>query len=121
MPDQKDRSPHDNRRRAGRVRCNLTQCQFGPIVNLSRTGMRVVSRKPIALLPAGASVNVKITAAGATICVPARPVHARPRPDGMFDVGFQFVGLSEKDSNELMDLARTAWDPTMVYQNRRSA
>lgn len=111
----------DERRRAGRVRCNLTTCQYGTVVNISRTGMRVATRKPVPVLPAGASVNVKITVAGMSMTVPARPVHNRPRPDGMFDVGFQFVGLTEKNCSDLLALARTAWDATLVYSARNRA
>lgn len=112
---------HDDRRRAGRVRCTLTTCQFGTVVNLSRTGLRVATRKPVTLLPAGASLNLTITAAGQTIVVPARPVHNRPRPDGMFDVGFQFVGLTEKACSELLSIARTAWDATLLPGSQRMA
>jgi hypothetical protein len=121
MPEAKNHTvpsaaSESERRRAGRVRCNLTMCQYGTVMNLSKTGMRVATRKPVPMLPAGASVNVQITAAGQTLSVPARPVHNRPRADGMFDVGFQFVGLTEKGSRELLLLARTAFDPTLVYR-----
>jgi hypothetical protein len=114
-------NPFENRRRAGRVRCTLTACQFGTILNISKTGMRVATRKPVQLLPAGATLNVEITAAGQSMTVPARPIHIRPRPDGRFDVGFQFVGLTEKTSRELIQLARTAWDATLLNEPQRKA
>jgi len=98
-----DRNKYDNRRKAGRVRCDLTSCQFGAVLNISRTGMRVLSRKVIATMPPGASTNVKVTAAGRSMTVPARSVHNRPRPDGMFEVGFQFVGITEAAAKNLYD------------------
>ncbi|MFN7022478.1 MAG: PilZ domain-containing protein [Phycisphaerales bacterium] len=114
-------NPHEDRRRAGRIRCTLTTCQYGTVVNLSKSGLRVATRRPISLLPAGASVNLCITAAGQSMVVPARPVHNRPRPDGMFDVGFQFVGLTERTCRELIQLARTAWDAELIHQSQRKA
>lgn len=118
MTTSENRSKFDNRRRAGRVRCDLTTCQYGTVVNISRTGLRVVTRKPLPTLPAGASTNLTVTAAGRSMSVPARPVHNRPRPDGLFDVGFQFVGITEAAARELMDLARTAFDGAIVYNSR---
>ncbi|GEM_PF-1996554 len=118
---KKPMNNHDERRRGGRVRCTLTTCQYGTVMNISRTGMRVSTRRPVPILPAGASVNVKISVAGLSMCVPARPVHNRPRPDGMFDVGFQFVGITERVSIDLIQLARTAWDATLVHGPRQRA
>lgn len=117
----KPAGPFDDRRRAGRIRCTLTTCQYGTIVNLSKTGLRVTTRRAIPPLPVGASVNLCITAAGQSMVVPARPVHNRPRPDGMYDVGFQFVGLTERTCRELIQLARTAWDSELIHQSQRKA
>lgn len=109
-----------DRRRGGRVRCDLTTCQFGAVVNISRTGMRVVSRKMVPAMPPGSSMPVKVTAAGRTLQVPARAVHNRPRADGMFEVGFQFVGITEAVARDLVDLARTAFDGSCIYHQRRA-
>lgn len=109
-----------DRRRGGRVRCDLTTCQFGAVVNISRTGMRVVSRRLIPTMPPGSSMPVTVTAAGRSLQVPARAVHNRPRPDGMFEVGFQFVGITEAVARDLIDLARTAFDGSCVYRQRRA-
>lgn len=122
MPDEQSGfNKFSDRRRGGRVRCNLTTCQFGTVLNISRSGFRVLSRRAIPQLPAGASTTVAICAAGRTMQVPARPVHNRPRADGMFEVGFQFVGLTEAATRQLLELARTAFDPTHVYQQQRRA
>jgi hypothetical protein len=120
MSSTSDRKKFDDRRRGGRVLCNLTTCQFGTVMNISRTGMRVISRRLVPTMPAGKSTNLTITAAGRTMTVPGRSVHNRPRPDGMFEVGFQFVGITEAQAKELIELARTAFDGVMVYRRNAS-
>lgn len=105
------------RRRSGRVHCALTHCQFGALADISRDGCRVISKKPISL-PDGKSVNLKIQAVGTKVLVSARPVSCRIRPDGRYDVGFQFFNLSEEAREELMDLARTAKDCIMYMPDQ---
>ena len=95
------------RRRGGRLRCSHTKCQFGQITDMSRTGLRCLTRRPVTL-PEGKVTHLKITCADRTIVVPARPVHSRPGKDGMFRTGFLFVGLSEQHADQLMALARAA-------------
>lgn len=119
--DQPEVNKFTDRRRGGRVRCDLTTCQFGTVVNISRTGMRVVSRRMIPSMPPGSSMPLTVTAAGRSLLVPARPVHNRPRPDGMFEVGFQFVGITEAVARDLVELARTAFDASCVYRHRRAS
>lgn len=114
-------SKFDERRRGGRVRCDLTTTQYGPVLNISKTGLRILSRRVIATMPAGASTTLKVSAAGRTMCVPGRAVHNRPRADGMFEVGFQFVGITEAVARDLIDLARAAFDGSRIYDHRRSA
>src|SRR5262249_27054758 len=115
MAKAEEQNKFNNRRKAGRVRCDLTTCQFGTVLNISRTGMKVLSRKMIPTMPPGASTNVTVTAAGRSMSVPARSVHNRPRADGMFEVGFQFVGITEAAAKNLVELARTAFDASLMY------
>ncbi len=115
------RTRFDERRRGGRVRCDLTSTQYGPVLNISRTGLRVLSRRVIASMPPGASTALRVSAAGRTMTVPGRAVHNRPRPDGLFEVGFQFVGITEATARDLIELARTAFDGSVVYDKRKSA
>ena len=53
------------------MRCALTTCQYGQVSNMSKTGCRVVSKKPIAL-PPGATVNLEIKSACMEVTVTAR-------------------------------------------------
>jgi c-di-GMP-binding flagellar brake protein YcgR len=115
MSSTTDRDKPADRRRAGRVRCTLTSCQFGEVLNISRTGMRVLSRKLVPTMPPGKSVQLAINAAGQTMVVAGRPVHNRPTPEGLFEVGFQFVDITEAQERELIDLARIAFDGVILY------
>ena len=98
---------HLERRKAGRIRCSQTMCQFGPVGDLSRTGCRVISRKPLRL-PEGASVNLRIEASGSAVVAPASPVSCKKRGDGKYDIGFRFNGLPENSVRELLELVRSA-------------
>jgi hypothetical protein len=97
------------RRRGGRLQCTLTTCQFGPVVDLSRTGAKVVSRKAVAL-PEGRTVNLKLEAPGGVMLVPSRPVSCRRRPDGRYDVGFEFHFTDDAMTRAIIALARSALD-----------
>jgi hypothetical protein len=99
----------DERRKAGRMRCALTNCQYGQVTNMSKTGCRIMSKKAIAL-PPGATVNLEIKSACMEVTVTARPVSCRVRPDGKYDVGCQFVNLTEDLARKIIQLARTALD-----------
>jgi len=111
MSHQKGNLSYDNdeRRKSGRVRTALTTCQHGLVLNLSKDGCRVVCKKAF-LLPPGATTNLEIKSACMTVTAPARPVSCKPRPDGKFEIGFQFVGLSDELQRSLVQLARTAVD-----------
>lgn len=104
-PDASSRG--SERRRAGRVRCSQTSCQFGPISDFSRTGVKVLSAKPIKV-PAGKTVNLRIACAGVTAIVPARVVANRRGADGRVQTGFEFVDLRPEWANALNELARIA-------------
>lgn len=95
------------RRRAGRVRCSGTRCQFGPIVDFSRTGIKVVTKKAVKV-PEGKSVNLQIDAVGARMVVPGRVVNNRRRADGQYETGFAFVGVDERWTEALAMMARIA-------------
>jgi len=102
----KERDSSD-RRRAGRLRCAQAKCQFGQITDMSRTGLRCLTKRPVTL-PEGKVTHLRISCADRTMIVPAHPIHSRPGKDGMFRTGFLFVGLSERHIDELMSLARAA-------------
>lgn len=110
----------DDRRRAGRVRCGLTTCQYGKVMNISKSGMRVLSRRSVPDTARGVAMKLVINAAGRTLTVLGRPVNNRARPDGQVEVGFQFVGITEEQGRELMEFARIAFDGLVVYRDRQA-
>lgn len=96
-----------DRRRAGRVRCVATKCQFGPVSDFSRTGIKVVTKRAIKV-PEGKTVNLQIEAVGARMIVPGRVVNNRRRTDGLFEAGFEFVGVDDRWASALATMARIA-------------
>jgi hypothetical protein len=107
------------KRRAGRLPCMEAKCQFGPLADLSRSGAKVLARKPITI-PENTSVNLRIECNDACIMVPARPTSSRKRRDGMYDVGFEFLNVSEQMGRALVQLMRTA-AVTHEYKPRKIA
>lgn len=96
-----------DRRKTGRLPCEQTTCQFGEIRDLSRSGARVVCKKPIDL-PEGACTHLRISAHGQTVVIPARAANARKRSDGRYDVGFQFVAMTPELTRALIEMAMSA-------------
>lgn len=94
-------------RKAGRLQCMGATCQFGPLVDLSKAGAKVVSRKPLTL-PEGASVNLKLQVMDCCMLVPARPMGSRKRPDGKYDIGFQFLHVDERMGRALVQMMLAA-------------
>jgi hypothetical protein len=99
-------SPKD-RRRAGRVRCSGTKCQFGPVSDFSRTGIKVLTKKPIKV-PEGKTVNLTIEVAGAKLVVPGRVINNRRRTDGVYETAFEFWGIDERWNAALATMGRIA-------------
>lgn len=110
---------HLERRKAGRVRCTQTLCQFGQVGDLSRDGCRVIAKKPMKL-PEGSSVNLRIEVGGVSLLAAAKPVSCRKRGDGKYEIGFQFIGLAGDAGRELIALARAA-SHSSSYTHRLSA
>ena len=96
-----------NRRRAGRVRCEQTSCQHGPIIEMSKSGVSVLTSRRMTL-PEGKFVLLKITCAGRTLVVPARPVISRRAKSGGYRTGFKFQGLDDRAAEHMLELVRTA-------------
>jgi hypothetical protein len=109
----------DERRQSARLPCEGATCQFGEVRDLSRTGARVVCKKPIDL-PEGACTHLKISAYGATLVLAARAANARKRGDGRYDVGFVFVSMTPELTKQLVQFAMSTM-PKPDLGLRRSA
>ena len=106
-------------RRAGRLQCIEAICQFGQVVDLSKAGAKVIAKKAMTL-PEGASVNLRLEVMGSCMLVPARPVVNRKRPDGKFEIGFQFLHVDDRMGRALIQMMRTA-AVNHEYKPRKSA
>lgn len=98
-----------DRRQAGRLICAHTQCQLGEVRDLSRTGVRVVSKRSVNI-PDDACVHLTIEAQGQTLVLPARPTWTRKRADGRHETGFQFLTIGPEMTTRICQFARTAVD-----------
>jgi c-di-GMP-binding flagellar brake protein YcgR len=107
-PDE-DQSKRQDRRRAGRISCALTTCQFGEVRDMSKGGCRVIAKKPLKL-PEGASVNLMIKVQGMSLTLPAKPASCRQRTDGKYEIGFQFLDMTGTLGREVLAFARAALD-----------
>ena len=105
--EEMEQPKRQERRKAGRISCAQTTCQFGELRDLSRDGCRVLSKKPL-VLPEGASVNLQVKAQGTSLVVPGHPVSCRQRVDGKYEIGFQFLELTDEKRREVIGFARAA-------------
>jgi len=107
VPQDKGEAAPDNQRRSVRLPCAGARCQFGAVMDLSKSGCRVLAKKPLEL-PAGATVNLRLETHGVTLLVPGRPVCNRKRPDGRVDIGFEFVITGPEMASDLMEFVRVS-------------
>lgn len=95
-------------------------CQFGPVSDFSRTGIKVLTKKPIKV-PPEKTVNLNIEVAEARLVVPGRVVSNRRRPDGLYETAFEFWGIDERWNAALAAMGRFASDQRANAARSRSA
>lgn len=96
-----------NKRRAGRLRCELMFCDFGEILDLSRTGMRV-KVKGLSAYSVGQAYSLTIKGPGATFVVGAKVVWVRKT--GLFnsgEMGIEFVDIPAEAQRGFSTLVRS--------------
>lgn len=95
------------RRRGGRVLCEMISCELGKVIDLSATGLRVKSRGGIKP-PVGAFVALHVRWCGGSARLPARVT--RIQRHGMFswEFGLAFEELSPEHRSLLSDILRGA-------------
>ncbi len=100
-------SPGANRRRHGRLRTHDMTSNFGRVMDLSRSGLRLrVGGRPSAKL--GETIELDIEAGGAGIRLPATVVRVQRVGFASTDLGVEFPELSEDQQRGLAFLARLA-------------
>jgi hypothetical protein len=79
----------DERRRGGRIPCRDLTCEFGPVIDLSPGGMRIRSRKHLALEP-DKPTKVTLRSVVGYLTVEALPLRTI-KTDGGHETSFRFV------------------------------
>lgn len=108
LPNAASTANHnDNRRRSGRVRCELVRCSMGEVLDISAGGMRVFRRNRPGP-HAGDTVVVTIAALGREIKTPVRI--GRVDCLGLFhvEVGLEFVEITAPLREALNEIARSS-------------
>lgn len=95
------------RRRGGRIPCEMLSCELGKVIDLSATGLRVRSRGGIKP-PIGAFVALHVRWCGGSIELPSRV--ARVKRLGMFtyEYGLAFEELTTEQRALLSEVLRGA-------------
>ncbi len=107
----------DNRRRAGRLTCSMLESSFGEVVDLSVTGMRCRSSKPIDVA-SGQVVDFHLKTLAGDMAMQGRVVWTTKKGWRRFEVGVQFVNVSDQIRRTLIEVARISADRECI---RRSA
>ncbi|HVU64826.1 MAG TPA: DnaJ domain-containing protein [Phycisphaerales bacterium] len=94
-----------SRRRAERIQSAVLACDFGPIHDVSRSGvrLRVPCRPPLAI---GQEIQLELSAPTDGISLRAKVVRIQPIGGGRYDIGAEFQELSSEDSAAVENLAR---------------
>ncbi|MEM1098474.1 MAG: PilZ domain-containing protein [Planctomycetota bacterium] len=106
-----------DRRRHGRLRTDLAGeivTALGPVMDLSRSGMRIASpSKPP--LHVGLKCSLEVRCADVQVLLPVEIMRVRQGRRGQWDIGLQFRELDDRQARALGMLARMAVntaDPT---------
>ncbi len=93
------------KRRHGRIRCQDVECNLGTILDVSASGMRVRSRKSLAV-----DKSCAIRLSTSDVCVEIQAVVRWCARAGIFahEAGLEFVTVHDDARRILSELARTA-------------
>jgi PilZ domain len=107
FPTRPSEKSGSERRRAGRVRCESAFCQLGEILDFSRTGVRIRSKRKLKY-PSDKYVFLDLQCANTALIVPARQVTCRKRSAGGYDIGFEIPPQSPEWTRALALFAQIA-------------
>lgn len=94
-----------SRRRAERMQSAVLACDFGPIHDISRVGvrLRVPGRPPLAI---GQEIELELSAPTDGISVRAKVIRITPIGGGRYDVAADFQNMTPEDAVAIENLAR---------------
>lgn len=94
------------KRKGGRIRCSTLDSSLGPVLDLSPTGLRLLSKSQ-PKQQVGDQLDLTLKADGEELDVKARCVWIRVNDDRKFEMGFEFVGADGALKKRLIDMAAT--------------
>lgn len=96
----------ENNRKAGRLKCELIQCELGEVLDLSRSGMRVKSKSRSGVNK-GEAYSLTIVGPGSKVTVGGRVVWLKK--NGLFgaELGIEFISIPAEAAHEFARLVRT--------------
>lgn len=106
----------DNRRRAGRLACNMLKSSFGDVLDLSITGMRSRSTQPIEA-PVGQIVDFDLETVAGTVRLQGKVVWATKKGWRRHEFGIQFVNVTDQLRRTLVEVARISTDRECIKRS----
>jgi len=102
QPTPRALSDTDDRRSDARIRQDtLLKCNLGEVLNFSKSGMRLRRKR----IPTRSNVRVKISDGETSVKVHAVIVWVRKIGYRCYDLGLQFIDLSEEEKSIITQLA----------------
>lgn len=105
IPQTPPGAPANNRRRHGRILCDIAACELGDIVNISASGMLVRTRKPLA---ENTDVTFWIEGPDGRFAASARVVRCIKVGWFRHEAALSFQSLSDEARKGLIAMARLA-------------
>lgn len=107
MHETSGEPPAENRRSAGRLRTDFLRSNFGPVLDLSRSGAKVglLLRRPPAT---GQKLMLVLKAGEVTERVQAEIVRVQTIKKGYHEIGLRFENLDDVQARRLGEIAQVA-------------
>ena len=96
----------DIRRKAGRVVCQDITCSLGDVLDLSASGMRVITRQSPP--PTDQEVLLRLETLAGPICVPVKTIWVKKAGWGRREIGLTFGNMDTKSRHALAVIARAS-------------
>ena len=106
LPGSQAEGVNDDKRKKGRLRCELLTCDLGQVVNMSASGLRVRCDES-AEVELGAEVELTLRLLDEKLPVKVK-VEWINKEDPHHEVGFEFIEATPELAFNLMSLARTS-------------
>lgn len=115
------------KRKGGRIRCSTMTCELGQVLDLSPTGVRLVSKTKPEFV-AGDTRSLTLKAEEHELELRGKCVWVRVNQDCEYEVGFEFLHSTAAMRSKLVEMAATAqasdgltrgWAPMQWWKTAR--